>query len=198
MFHDPRPRPLYLPINDAGPYLRLEGSQEDGNGDNERHESDHGPAAPPLNNRPADADGANATAVGKEAVALLLLLMLFMLLLALSCLGLAALMGGKKKEGARQEEQKERNHTRAAETTMTPSSAPASAADVKTAPPDEGEKEDTRFSAKQLADRMRYFTYPAVLWKLVRHGYIDQCSAARSGRRGWWETDRRRDGGREP
>lgn len=62
--------------------------------------------------------------------------------------------------------------------TTPPTAAPAPTAAVKgAAAPNQDEEHGTRFSAEQLADRMRYLTYPAVLWKLVRLGWMDQGTA---------------------
>ena len=101
-------------------------------------------------------------------------------------------MGGKKMGGGRQEEEEgeadrkkkkqqeeeERKNKTAIGTTVTPSPSPASTVAVnRAAPLNQDEEEGTRFSAKQLADKMRYFTYPAVLWKLARLGWMDQGTA---------------------
>jgi Mrp family chromosome partitioning ATPase len=91
---------------------------------------------------------------------------------------MAALVGGKKMEGGRQEEEEgeahrkkkkpqeeeERKNKTAIGTTVTPSPSPASTVAVnRAAPLNQDEEEGIRLSAKQLADKMRYFTYPAVL-----------------------------------
>lgn len=112
----------------------------------------------------------------------------------------AALTGSNKKKKAdrdeemhkEEEKEKENEKERAAGETSIPKAptfiAPALAAAATTNEPfttpgaaaadvDEGEGKKRRLSAAQLSSRLRYLTYPAILWEFVCHGMLNQACA---------------------